>query len=160
MAGKISDKSGVYALILHVGTDCRIQVGKLGTYNFRSGFYIYVGSALGPGGLKARIKHHAGKSMRPHWHMDYLRRMATVNEVWYAKTKDRLEHHWATVAAKMPGSELPVKGFGSSDCRCMSHLFYVPKRPSVRNFKDKLRNSAKNERSYRVYSFSDFLSAV
>jgi Uri superfamily endonuclease len=160
LAGKICDKSGVYALVLHVATDCRIKVGKLGTYHFRRGFYIYVGSAHGPGGLKARIKHHAGKSMRPHWHLDYLRPMAELKEVWYAETKNRLEHHWATAVAKMSGSELPVKGFGSSDCRCISHLFYVPTQPKIGNFTDKLRKSTKSDKSYRIYSFSDFLSAI
>ena len=160
MSGKLSDQSGVYALIVHLSSCRRIRIGKLGTYNFSNGFYIYVGSAFGPGGIKARIKHHSRKSLHPHWHLDYLRRIATVKEVWYAKTEIRLEHHWADAAAKMPKANIPVKGFGSSDCRCISHLFYVPKKPSVRYFKEKLRKSTKNDKSYRIYSFSDFLSAI
>ncbi len=36
----------------------RIQIGKLGQFKFKKGYYAYVGSAFGPGGLNSRIKHH------------------------------------------------------------------------------------------------------
>lgn len=150
----------MYALIVHLASDRRIRIGKLDDHQFKRGYYIYVGSAFGPGGLGARIKHHTGKTSRPHWHIDYLRRIAIIQEVWYSNTENRLEHHWAAAMAKMPYTKIPVKGFGSSDCRCKSHLFYISKKPNIRIFNNNLKNNTKNEQKYRIDSFSDFLSAV
>ncbi len=49
---------GSYILILHLNRPERIAVGKLGKCSFPAGYYTYVGSALGPGGLASRLKHH------------------------------------------------------------------------------------------------------
>jgi Uri superfamily endonuclease len=92
--------------------------------------------------------------------MDYLRSVATIHEVWYAKTESRLEHHWAKAASMMPQAKIPVKGFGSSDCRCISHLFYVPQMPNIRFFRNNIGKSTKNAKSYRIYSFSGHLSVL
>ena len=46
---------GIYALVLHLEHREEITVGKLGTVTFPAGYYLYVGSALGPGGLEARL---------------------------------------------------------------------------------------------------------
>jgi Uri superfamily endonuclease len=39
----------------------------------RHGYYLYLGSALGLGGLRTRIADRQKPSLRPHWHFDYLR---------------------------------------------------------------------------------------
>jgi len=31
----------------------------------------------------------------------------------------------------LPGAEVPVAGFGSSDCRCAAHLVYFSDHPSL-----------------------------
>ena len=54
----IEPKPGTYALILSCASNARIQVGRLGTMQLQCGYYVYLGSALGPGGLRARIAHH------------------------------------------------------------------------------------------------------
>ena len=36
-----------------------VPIGKLGVLHMLPGIYVYVGSALGPGGLAARIERHA-----------------------------------------------------------------------------------------------------
>ena len=69
----IQPKPGTYALILSCTSNARIQIGRLGTMQLQRGYYVYLGSALGPGGLRARIAHHQKLSPRPHWHIDYLR---------------------------------------------------------------------------------------
>jgi Uri superfamily endonuclease len=62
MAGILGDRMnhlpGTYALVLSSSSDRRIRIGKFGLLHIRPGFYIYVGSAFGPGGLGARIAHH------------------------------------------------------------------------------------------------------
>ena len=45
---------GTYALLLKLDKQEKITVGKLCTFDFPAGYYLYVGSALGPGGLQAR----------------------------------------------------------------------------------------------------------
>lgn len=50
---------GTYALVLASRGEKRIRIGGIGTLRLRTGFYVYVGSALGPGGLaRAREASH------------------------------------------------------------------------------------------------------
>lgn len=122
---------GTYALVLALGSPAELEVGSLGRIRFDSPFYLYVGSAFGPGGLQARIKHHLGQPRRLHWHLDYLRQEAQVVDLWY--TPDALECRWADAA--LARQELaPVPRFGSSDCRCRSHLFAAPRLPRLTIF--------------------------
>jgi Uri superfamily endonuclease len=117
----ISASKGTYALILQLPVQSRIAVGRLGAFLFPAGFYIYVGSAFGPGGLRARIAHHMKRATRPHWHIDYLRRVCEVEEIWYVEGK-RLECAWADRLSSAAGLSIPAPGFGCSDCRCRAHL--------------------------------------
>ena len=61
----IEPKPGTYALVLSCSADFDIQIGRLGTMRLQPGYYVYLGSALGPGGLRARIAHHQKPSLRP-----------------------------------------------------------------------------------------------
>lgn len=114
---------GTYLLLLYLPRARQIQVGRFGNFRFERGCYCYVGSALGPGGLAARLRHHARGSTRPHWHLDYLRRYASVCTALICADGVRREHEWADACAAEPGSAIPVPGMGSSDCGCVSHLF-------------------------------------
>jgi Uri superfamily endonuclease len=116
-------RPGSYALLLSSASDANIRVGKLGGMRLRPGFYIYIGSALGPGGVRARVNHHLHASPRPRWHIDYLRAHATAEEVWLCQGRKRREHLWARFLSSMPGVSVPMPGFGSSDCGCEAHLF-------------------------------------
>ena len=131
---------GTYALILSSKVEKPVNIGKLGTFKLEPGFYVYVGSAFGPGGLQARIKHHIHHSGRPHWHLDYLRPALSVCEIWYNYDQTRREHQWATVHLQNRGSILPLPGFGASDCRCPSHLFFYQSKPSGRSFSRKIHS--------------------
>jgi len=58
---------GTYVLILSLDKVTQIEIGKLGTFLFKSGFYTYVGSAFGNGGLRNRLAHHLNISKKlPH----------------------------------------------------------------------------------------------
>ena len=45
------------------------------------GFYVYLGSALGPGGLKSRVGPRAMAEEKCRWHIDDLTAVATLDEV-------------------------------------------------------------------------------
>lgn len=112
-----------------------VRIGRLGTLKLQPGVYIYVGSAFGPGGLAARIKHHHQIATRPHWHIDYLRAVCDLAEVWFTTLAGRHEHSWAKAVAQLAGATVPMPGFGSSDCACESHLFWFMHTPSIRTFR-------------------------
>ena len=125
---------GTYVLVLHLECIEEITVSKLGTFTFPAGYYLYVGSALGPGGLEARLARHRRRDKKLHWHIDYLLECAQLVEVWSAAQTGKLECLWAQAALELPGGEIPVPGFGSSDCRCRSHLIYLVGKPSHEEF--------------------------
>jgi Uri superfamily endonuclease len=106
-----------------------LQVGRLGSFHFSAGTYLYVGSAFGPGGLPARLSHHERREKtHPHWHIDYLRACARLHEAWTV-VGQRMECRWCTALAAEPGVTMPVEGFGAGDTGCRSHLFYLPCQP-------------------------------
>jgi len=127
---------GAYALILFSSKEGLVQIGKLGPLKLRRGFFVYVGSALGPGGVRARLEHHRAVSPRPHWHIDYLRPHTRLDRIWCSYGRVCREHRWARVISRLRGASVPLAGFGSSDCRCKTHLFFFTRRPSFREFVD------------------------
>ena len=134
---------GTYALVLESACDKNVEIGKLGRLHVRPGFYVYVGSAFGPGGLKARIAHHMKISAKPHWHIDYLRSILQLNEAWYTYAVERNEHRWADTFSSLRGTTIPMTGFGASDCSCTSHLFAFTIQPSIRSFHRRLHTLSK-----------------
>jgi Uri superfamily endonuclease len=142
---------GTYALLLKLDKQERITIGKLGTFDFPAGYYLYVGSALGPGGLRARLARHQHGSesslqsssgqtdKKLHWHIDYLLQRAQLIEVWNIASKERLECKWGEAARRLSGAQVPVRGFGSSDCRCPTHLIHFSVRPNREQFEQALQ---------------------
>lgn len=124
-------QSGTYALILQADAVRTIQVGKLGSMRVQPGFYAYVGSAFGPGGLRGRVERHWREEKILHWHIDFLRQVTSIIEVWADSSPQRQEHAWAQAFQAVPGSTIPLHRFGASDCRCEAHLFYWVSRPAL-----------------------------
>jgi Uri superfamily endonuclease len=124
--------SGIYTLLLFVSEGVTLTVGKLGKQNFPSGYYTYTGSALGKGAtsLKHRIARHLRKEKPRFWHIDYLLadENVSVEAVIAAETNKKMECSINSRIKGIEGAEVPVKGFGASDCRknCGSHLLYFP----------------------------------
>lgn len=126
---------GTYILILRLASPAELTIGRLGSFSFAAGWYAYVGSAFGAGGLRGRLKHHLSSQHRMHWHIDYLAQPAPINAIWYLASETCYEHQWAAVLATLPNASIPVQRFGASDCKCPSHLFYFATEPSFDAFR-------------------------
>jgi Uri superfamily endonuclease len=120
-------------LILHARSPAKINVGRWGTLDVTPGYYIYIGSAFGPGGVSARIARHCRGVKTLRWHIDYLREVTTPVQAWCGYAGRDLEHGWARIFSGLGGVS-SVPGFGCSDCQCQSHLFVPPGRPDPGQF--------------------------
>jgi Uri superfamily endonuclease len=125
---------GTYALVMLADKASTISAGALGRLRVRPGWYVYVGSAYGPGGPRSRLLRHL-RSTICHWHVDYLKPQAPVVEIWTTTNPVPQEHLWARLLHNMPGAEIPWPGFGSSGCRCRAHLVYLPAPPGLTEFR-------------------------
>jgi Uri superfamily endonuclease len=125
-AEPLPPSAGVYALVWRLVSPLRLEVGRLGRVDLPPGWALYVGSAHGPGGLAARVGRHLRAEKRTHWHVDALTGRAPVCAVWAVESARRLECAWAGAIMGLAGVSIPVPGFGSSDCRCPTHLFHLP----------------------------------
>jgi Uri superfamily endonuclease len=124
---------GTYALVFACHETAAVEVGRFGTVRLLSGFYTYVGSAFGPGGVKARVERHWRDEKRRHWHIDYLTRMLVPQCAWFSYGPTRVEHSWAEAFAAM-SDFVPIPRVGASDCRCASHLFFSDTAPRAHLF--------------------------
>jgi Uri superfamily endonuclease len=90
--------------------------------DFMPGSYAYVGSALGPGGLAARLNRHIlpADKKRLHWHIDFLLCHANLQAIAWSTYANQNECDWATALEQL-GQRGPNR-FGASDCRCSGHL--------------------------------------
>jgi len=125
----MKSQPGTYALILRSFSNAKTAIGRWGRLEIVPGFYIYVGSAFGPGGVRARVLRHCRLTKNHHWHIDYLRDFLCPVEAWFSHDSMRLEHQWAQVLGDMSGVS-SFRGFGCSDCKCFSHLFYTSNSPN------------------------------
>ena len=126
---------GTYLLILELKGNQKISVGKLPNTFFCYGTYVYVGQARN--GLQQRLNRHLRKEKKLFWHIDYLLSKAGIKEIWVKRDFFDECLTIKNVKNDMKDSFFPLKKFGSSDCRCPSHLlsFFSPKKDmtSLRN---------------------------
>ena len=124
---------GIYCLVLS-GGGSSIRIGAIGEQFFPQGYYVYAGSALGPGGLQARVGRHIQTAKFPgsktHWHIDHLLLHPDVEWAGSAMAPDGDECVISRRIAEESGVTVPVEGFGSSDCRsgCKAHLYRLPEK--------------------------------
>ena len=123
----IPRQTGTYALHLWLCHPQCAQIGKLGEFNFLPGDYLYIGSALGPGGLQARLSRHLRGESHHYWHIDWLRAITEVVGFYYLMKSSHSECLWSQALLDYPGVSVPVPRFGASDCRtsgksCAAHL--------------------------------------
>jgi len=112
---------GVYQLLVRLGEPAVVEVGALGELCFEAGYWVYTGSARR--GLRARVRRHLSRRKKLHWHIDYLLEQACVVGV-RAFREGQIGECAAHRALAARFREGPA-GFGSSDCRCLSHLVYA-----------------------------------
>jgi Uri superfamily endonuclease len=111
---------GSYVLLMSLQEECDITVGRLGNIRFACGYYAYVGSALG--GFRSRLNRHLSTGKKPHWHIDYLLEKAILDAIITGESSEKTE---CTIALELARQFSSVPGFGASDCRCGSHLFFA-----------------------------------
>ena len=113
--------NGTYLLFITLHSPKRVQVGSLGTIDIVAGEYCYVGSAMN--GLRHRIKRHMSSEKKTRWHIDRLTLLADHMEAFVSL--DPIHECVLADIAEKSGCTQAFKGFGSSDCRCRTHLFIV-----------------------------------
>ncbi|CAM3896329.1 GIY-YIG nuclease family protein [Mesobacillus zeae] len=116
----------LYSIHLYVENNQKIIIGKKGSYSFNRGLYIYVGSAKR--NILARINRHMKREKPFRWHFDYLRPHGNIVKIITYDSSYK-ECELAEKIRKETGGLLPVPEFGSSDCRCPSHLIYIADPP-------------------------------
>ena len=141
---------GTYILILRLREAQDLRIGRLGEFRFQAGSYAYVGSAFGSGGLSGRLKHHLTPTDRPFWHIDYLGKVAHLDDIWFMESNRSREHEWAALLLELPGAMVPVSRFGASDCRCESHLVEFHQRPPIRLFRKLIRERYPKDEHLRI----------
>jgi len=111
---------GSYILLIELATNKDIFVGKLGNVYFPKSTYAYVGSAMN--GLGARLARHLRRGKKLHWHIDYLLKEAEVDEIILCQGDNRVE---CSLAQALSIGFQCIPDFGSSDCKCRSHLYFA-----------------------------------
>jgi len=117
---------GSYILLIELGRDRSVRVGVLGDIGFPKGRYVYVGSAMS--GIESRVARHARRRKKEHWHIDRLIRAGRVVGAWMIPAKSDIECEVNDFVERLEGASSIVRGFGSSDCSCASHLHLVDER--------------------------------
>ncbi|WP_035100969.1 GIY-YIG nuclease family protein [Aneurinibacillus terranovensis] len=120
---QVNEQHTLYSVEIYVPEDARITVGKLGEYVFPKGSYVYVGSAKK--NIRSRVERHMRMDKNCHWHFDYFRPCGQIVRVLTYAGEEGECGLFERLRSQVNGS-IPVRGFGSSDCRCPAHLFYVP----------------------------------
>jgi Uri superfamily endonuclease len=115
---------GAYILLLRLDVCVKICLPREVCGQLLPGWYAYSGSARNKGGIRARLIHHFNKSKKQHWHIDQL----TINSVRMVALPvvGGDECNLLGKLIQLPGCDVVIQGFGSSDCRnCESHLLTV-----------------------------------
>jgi Uri superfamily endonuclease len=109
-----------YQLQIRLTAPVRLAIGKLGTFDFPAGRYVYTGSARR--NLEARIARHLRQEKRLRWHIDYLLASPRASVVAVERS-DRPECRWN----QQGHGHILIPKFGASDCHqgCGSHLQYL-----------------------------------
>jgi len=135
---------GIYVLVVSVERNINVKVGKLGSLRFERGLYAYVGSAQN--NLQKRVRRHLGREKKKFWHIDFLldNLHVKVLQVFY-RNVERFEE--CRIAKELGKEGVAVPDFGSSDCRCKSHLFKVQGAEFLRGYMNEM-NAETKIRSY------------
>ena len=110
---------GSYVLLIQLPEQQTIAIGSSKAIYFSSGYYAYVGSAMS--GFKSRLNRHLKSDKKPHWHIDYLLEKASISEIILCESEEKTE---CAIAQALSHQFDSIPGFGSSDCKCRSHLFF------------------------------------
>ncbi len=120
-AAELPRDPGSYLLFARLDSKLVLSVPRFIGQTLAVGWYLYAGSARGPGGVAARAGRHLRKDKTVRWHIDHL--TTAADGLWTASLPGVSECEIAGALAEAPGFNFPVEGFGSSDCHaCRAHL--------------------------------------
>ena len=123
---KIPIKRGIYHILIEVSRPVQVEVGGLGRITFQPGHYVYTGSAQR--NLRRRLERHLRKAKTLRWHIDYFLRASEIRGILVAEADRKSECLRNRALLRENGAVPAAKGFGSSDCRCPTHLVYFPRK--------------------------------
>lgn len=120
------ESNGTYLLYLKVSEPITIRIPKQ-EITIDKGYYLYVGSAFGAGGLTSRIHRHLRRKKKNHWHIDQITMSKHCSMHGIAAfLNEKIE---CQIAQKLTDIEKVsyVENVGNSDCKnkCSSHLFKI-----------------------------------
>jgi len=119
---------GSYLLLGFLPENLTLSIGSLGKRFFRKGFYVYIGSAMNS--LSQRINRHLRRKKSIHWHIDMLTPFLKNLIPLRIESSERLE---CFIAERLRNiADATISRFGSSDCRCKGHLFWMISNPLYR----------------------------
>lgn len=119
-------QTGSYVLVLRNEDNKFIEVGKMGKVPFKKGYYVYVGSGMRS--LDKRIERHFRKRKKKFWHIDYITPYCmNIERIYIIRRMQKIESKIVDRIEKI--STGFIKGFGASDSRKKSHLFYFKTAP-------------------------------
>jgi sugar fermentation stimulation protein A len=125
--------SGSYLLGIAISRELVLHLGKRGTFRIPPGYAVYAGTARAS--LKARIARHRKKRKKKHWHIDYLlvKKAAFIQDVWIFPGPENTECQLIKKLLSIKGAEVPIKGFGATDCKsnCKAHLVWFKQKPDM-----------------------------
>jgi len=111
---------GSYLLLIKLNEERNIKYGIRKNNLFKKGHYVYVGSALN--NLEKRIQRHLRSNKKKHWNIDFFLEYGKIINIYYKENDYREECY---IAGLLKDIFLPISNFGSSDCKCKTHLFYI-----------------------------------
>lgn len=132
---KKKDK-GVYLLVLNLSEWQKISAGILPDTEFQPGIYLYIGRAKR--NLQARIQRHLKNEKKLFWHIDYFLQKAEIREIWVKSGAFGECQILRQIKNLREDASFPAQKFGSSDCRCCSHLIYLPEGANLDPLRKKL----------------------
>jgi Uri superfamily endonuclease len=114
--------NAVYVLIIRLEKTKAIKIGSVGEQVFQKGMYAYTGSAQS--NFHKRIERHLRRKKKLFWHIDYLlnNENTIVLKIFFKLGIKKGECNLAGLISKK-GKAIPR--FGSSDCKCKSHLIRI-----------------------------------
>ena len=116
---------GAYVLVIDLEAPLHLAISTLPAVTLAAGRYAYCGSARGPGGLAARVGRHLRRGKAVRWHVDRLTEGGRISARHLRPGGE--ECALLRRLRALPGTRVPVPGFGSSDCRrCPAHLLALP----------------------------------
>lgn len=119
--GKMPIVRGAYVLALRLDEEVPVALPRSAAGRLVPGWYLYMGSARGSGGVRARVRRHFRQTKKLHWHIDRL--TAVSAEMAALSVAGGNECELLGKLLEHPRFGVAVPGFGNTDCRrCASHL--------------------------------------